>query len=71
MAISKEVAVDIIDRFKAVTSEHGDIEYIVAIKNEDRFWNYSINTNSADARIMARLIVQVAKESRPEEDGYE
>lgn len=69
MAISKEVSLDIIDRFKAVTSEHGDVDYIVAIKNEDKCWDYSISTNNADARIMARVIVQVSRESK--DDGYE
>lgn len=52
MAITRKRAEDLIDRFKAVCTEHGEVDYLVAVKDESHSWCYSYLVSKDDARIL-------------------
>ena len=60
MAANKEQSEEIIESMKAMCFEHGDVSFMVAIKDEDGFFRYSMNITVGDA---LTLIATISGES--------
>ncbi len=56
MAINKPQSEEVIEATKAMCYEHGDVSFMVAIKDEDGFWRYSMNLSVGDAMTMIATI---------------
>ena len=56
MAINKEQTEEVIESLKAMCFEHGDVSFMVAIKDEDGFFRYSMNITVGDAMTLISTI---------------
>ena len=56
MAINREQTEEVIEATKAMCFEHGDVSFMVAIKDEDGFFRYSMNITVGDAMTLISTI---------------
>jgi len=56
VAINREQTEEVIESLKAMCFEHGDVSFMVAIKDEDGFFRYSMNINFGDAMTLIATI---------------
>lgn len=67
MAANKEQAEEAVNAFKAMCYEHGDVSFMVAIKDEDGLLRYSMNISTNDAMLMiATISTQCAAANKDE-----
>ncbi len=60
MAINREQTEEVIEATKAMCFEHGDVSFVVAVKDEDGLFRYSMNITVGDA---LTLIATISGES--------
>ncbi len=60
MAINAEQSEIIIERLKALCNEHGDVPYIMGIKDEDGYWRYSMKCDATDSILLINIISRCA-----------
>ena len=60
MAINREQTEEVIEATKAMCFEHGDVSFMVAVKDEDGLFRYSMNITVGDA---LTLIATISGES--------
>lgn len=56
MAANKEQTEEIVQAAKSLCFEHGEVYFIVAVKDEDGYWRYSMNISVKDAMTMLATI---------------
>lgn len=56
MAINREQTEEVIEATKAMCFEHGDVSFIVAVKDEDGLFRYSMNITVGDALTLISTI---------------
>jgi hypothetical protein len=56
MAANKEQCQEIIEAAKSMCFEHGDVSFMVVIKDEDGLMRYSMNISAMDAMTMIATI---------------
>ena len=68
MAIGSEQSDAIVDRLKALCNEHGDVPYVIAIKDEDGYWRYSFKCGVIDSVLLMNIMTRCALEQETGED---